>query len=59
MNQVLLGLKEVQMGAHDFEYNKVHLFVRKPGNMNNSISVFEQKEVPCYIQSHGHPSEPL
>ena len=22
------------MGAHDFKHNKVHLFARKPGNIN-------------------------
>ena len=27
--QVSLGLKEVQMGAHDFKLNKVHLFCSK------------------------------
>ena len=26
------------MGAHDFEYNMVPLFARKPGNMNTSMS---------------------
>ena len=36
--QVSLGLKEVQMGAHDFKHNKVPLFARKPGNINNSRS---------------------
>ena len=29
MCQVSLGLKEVQIGAHDFKYNKVPLFARK------------------------------
>ena len=29
MCQVSLGLKEVQMGAHDFKYNKVPLFALK------------------------------
>ena len=36
--QVSLGLKEVQMEAHDFKYNKVPLFARKPGNINTSMS---------------------
>ena len=36
--QVSLGLKEVKMGAHDFKYNKVPLFARKPGIINISIS---------------------
>ena len=31
MYQVLLRLKEVQMGTHDFKYNKVPLFGRKQG----------------------------
>ena len=38
MCQVSLGLKEVQMGAHDFKHNKVPLFARKPGNINTSMS---------------------
>ena len=36
--QVSLGLKEVQMGAHDFKINMVLLFARKPGNINVSRS---------------------
>ena len=39
MCQVSLGLKEVQMGAHYFKYNKVPLFARKTGNINTSMSV--------------------
>ena len=35
--QVSLGLKEVQMGAHDFENNKVPLFGRKTGKINTSM----------------------
>ena len=35
--QVLLRLKEVQMGTHDYKYNKVHLFDRKTGNINTSM----------------------
>ena len=31
-------LKEVQMGTHDFKYNKVPLFGRKTGNINSSMS---------------------
>ena len=38
MYQVSLGLKEVQIGVHDFKYNKVPLFAKKSGNMNNSMS---------------------
>ena len=38
MCQVSLRLKEVQMGTHDFKYNKVPLFVRKTGNINTSMS---------------------
>ena len=38
MCQVSLRLKEVQMGTHDFEYNNVPLFARKPGNINTSMS---------------------
>ena len=37
MCQVSLGLKEVQMGAHDFKYNKVPLFARKTWNINTSM----------------------
>ena len=38
MCQVLLRLKEVQMGTHDFKYNKVPLFAKKTGNINTSMS---------------------
>ena len=38
MIQVSLGLKEVQMGAYDFQYNEVPLLARKPGNINASMS---------------------
>ena len=38
MCQVSLGLKEVQMEAHAFKYNKVPLFGRKTGNINTSMS---------------------
>ena len=38
MCQVSLGLKEVQMGAHDFNLNKVPLFSRKSVNINVSLS---------------------
>ena len=37
MCQVSLGLKEVQMGTHDFKYNKVPIFARKTGNINTSV----------------------
>ena len=36
--KVSLRLKEVQMGTHDFKYNKVPLFARKPWNINTSMS---------------------
>ena len=26
------------MGTHDFKYNKVHIFARKTGNINTSMS---------------------
>ena len=39
MCQVSLGLKEVQMGVHDFKYNKVSFFDRKTGNINTSMYV--------------------
>ena len=38
MCQVSIRLKEVQMGTHDFKYNKVPLFARKTGNINTSMS---------------------
>ena len=38
MCQVSLGLKEVQMGAHDFKLNKVPLFALKSVNINVSLS---------------------
>ena len=38
MCQVSLRLKEVQMGTHDFKYNKVPPFAQKPGNINISMS---------------------
>ena len=38
MCQVSLRLKDVQMGTHDFKYNNVPLFARKPGNINTSMS---------------------
>ena len=38
MYQVSLRLKEVQMGTHDFKYNKLPLFARKSGNINTSSS---------------------
>ena len=36
--RVSLGLKEVQMGAHDFKLNKVPLFALKSVNINVSLS---------------------
>ena len=38
MCQVSLRLKEVQMGTHDFIYNKVPLFGQKTRNINTLIS---------------------
>ena len=38
MCQVSIRLKEVQMVTHDFKYNKVPIFARKPGNINTSMS---------------------
>ena len=37
MYQVSLRLKEVQVGANDFKYNKVPFFARKTGNINTSM----------------------
>ena len=36
--QVSLGLKEVQMGAHDFKLIKVPLISRKSVNINDALS---------------------
>ena len=36
--QVSLGLKEVQVRAHDFKHNNVPLFARKPEYINVSLS---------------------
>ena len=36
--QVLLGLKEVQIGTHDFKLYNVPFFARKPVNFNVSRS---------------------
>ena len=33
-----IQIEEVQMGAHDFEYNKVLLLGRKTGKINTSMS---------------------
>ena len=41
MCQVSLRLKDVQMGTHDFKYNNVPVFARKPWNINTSMSVAE------------------
>ena len=38
MCRVSLELKEVQMEAHNFEYNKVPLFARKTVNINTSMT---------------------
>ena len=38
MCEVSIGLKEVQIGAHDLKYNNVPLFARKTGNINTSVS---------------------
>ena len=38
MCKVSLGLNEVQMGAHDFENNKVPLFGHKTVTINTSMS---------------------
>ena len=39
MCQVSLRLKEVQVGTHDFKYNKVPIVARKTGNINTSMFV--------------------
>ena len=37
MCQVSLGLKQVQMGVHDFKYNNVPFKLKKSGNINTSM----------------------
>ena len=37
LSQVSLRLKEVQMGTHDFKYNKLPFFARKTANINTSM----------------------
>ena len=50
MCQVSLRLKEVQMGTHDFKYNKVPIFARKTGNINTSM--FAAPKVALVPLSH-------
>ena len=38
MCKVSLGLKEIQVRAHDFKHNNVPLFAGKPGYINVSLS---------------------
>ena len=38
MCQVSIRLKEVQMGTHDFKYNKVPIVAGKPWNIKTSMS---------------------
>ena len=47
MCQVSLRLKDVQMGTHDFKYNSVPLFARKPGDINISMYVCCPKTSSC------------
>ena len=47
MCQVSIRLKEVQMGFHDFKYNKVPLFARKTGNINTSIFAAPKLALKC------------
>ena len=37
MCQISVGLKDVQIGTHDFIYNKVPFFARKTVNINTSM----------------------
>ena len=51
MYQVLLGLKEVQMGAHDFKLYNVPFFARKSVNITVSRSAAPELAlvpVSCY-----------
>ena len=58
MCQVSLGLKEVQMAAHDFKLNKVPLFAPKSVNTNISLSDAQKlalvpaSRYDCDISSH-------
>ena len=51
MCQVSLRLKEVQMGTHDFKYNKGHLF----GNKNREYQYFDV----CCPETSSCASKPL
>ena len=58
--RVSLGLKEVQMGAHNFKNNKVSLSARKQGNFNTSMSAAPKlARMPasryiCYVNTSYH-----
>ena len=52
MCQVSLGLKEVQIGAHDFKLYNVPCFARKPVNFNVSRSAAPKLAIVlanCYM----------
>ena len=40
------------MGAHDFKYNKVSRFARKPGNMNTYTSMSAAPKLTLVPASH-------
>ena len=56
--QVSLGLKEVQMGAHDFKLKKVHLFAQRPVNTNvlrsasQKIALVSASRYNCHIYNY-------
>ena len=41
------------MGTHDFKYNNVPLFARKPGNINTSHD-FKYNNVPLFARKPGN-----
>ena len=52
MCQVSLRLKEVQMGTHDFKYNKVPIFARKKNTGNINTSMFAAPKLALLPASH-------
>ena len=47
MCQVSLRLKEVQIGTHDFKYNKLPLFARKTGNQYFDVCCHNTSSCAC------------
>ena len=43
------------MGTHDFKYNNVPLFAKKPGNINTSMSAAPKLALVPVSRYVGHP----